>query len=273
MIDYFVLVPSNRLLLPAFKSITLHDNSQPRQIIKVMKQVILSISMLKFCFTMLLGQSNPVVVDSFYFYGPSIEGAVFKSNDGGRGVVTPTITHCSNKKRYKENLLILQFRQGFDATSYINNLNRQAFPVFTLRHIKSLSNRQNIHLYQPRLSENKQVILDYFLEQPNVISAAWNAPVQFRDSIPNDELYPTQWDLERIGAPKVWEVTTGGTSFHGHEIVVAVLDKGFDLAHPDLASNYWINEAEIPNDGLDNDGNGYVDDVRGWNFRQNSPLF
>ncbi|MBK8564397.1 MAG: S8 family serine peptidase [Saprospiraceae bacterium] len=210
-----------------------------------------------------------VIVDK---HGTNTERLAERAYDGS-GVDGATKAQFTTTKRSKENLLIIQFSQTVDAANFIDNANRRTFPNFYLKHLKQLSNNQNIHLFQPKLSKDKQAILDFFQNQPEVLSASWNAPVQFRDSIPNDELYDTQWNMERIGAPKVWEVTTGGTSFHGHEIVVAVLDKGFDLTHPDLAANYWMNEAETPNDGIDNDGNGYVDDVYGWNFRQNSPIF
>lgn len=138
---------------------------------------------------------------------------------------------------------------------------------------KTLSERQHIYLMSASQIIDRQSFIAFLKNRPAVLSASWNAPVQFRDSIPNDELFSSQWDMERIGVPKVWEVSTGGTTFHGHEIVVAVLDKGFDLIHPDLAANYWVNPGEIPGDGIDNDNNGYKDDVRGWNFRENSPLF
>lgn len=50
------------------------------------------------------------------------------------------------------------------------------------------------------------------------------------------------------------------------EVVVAIIDTGIDINHPDLSANIWINKGEIPGDGIDNDGNGYVDDVNGWDF-------
>lgn len=78
---------------------------------------------------------------------------------------------------------------------------------------------------------------------------------------PDDPRYAQQWALPMIGAPAAWDVQTGSTA-----IRVAVLDTGCDYNHPDLAANLWVNSAEIPGNGIDDDSNGYVDDVRGWDF-------
>ena len=56
------------------------------------------------------------------------------------------------------------------------------------------------------------------------------------------------------------------------DLVVAVIDSGIDYLHPDLSQNIKINLNEIPDDGIDNDGNGYIDDYRGWNFYHNNGL-
>jgi subtilisin family serine protease len=93
----------------------------------------------------------------------------------------------------------------------------------------------------------------------------------YTDSVPNDSRFDEQWGLFNdgvfgksgadIAATRAWDFTTGSES-----IVVAVIDTGVDLSHPDLAPNAWVNPFEIAGDGVDNDNNGYVDDINGWDF-------
>jgi len=95
--------------------------------------------------------------------------------------------------------------------------------------------------------------------------------------LPNDPAFDRLWGLSPteqaaasiaagIGAPAAWDVTTGS-----RDVVVAVIDTGVDVRHPDLAANIWRNPGEIPGDGVDNDANGFVDDVHGWNFVRDTP--
>lgn len=73
--------------------------------------------------------------------------------------------------------------------------------------------------------------------------------------------YPDLWGLKRVKADRAWNVTKGNA-----QVIVAVSDTGIDYNHPDLQGQIWSNEGEIPDNLIDDDGNGYVDDVRGWNF-------
>lgn len=86
---------------------------------------------------------------------------------------------------------------------------------------------------------------------------------------PNDPLYSQQWSLPAAQVDAVWDSTTGDTTQ-----VIAILDTGVDWLHPDLKNKIWINPNEIPNNGMDDDNNGYIDDVRGWDFvnYDNNPL-
>ena len=78
---------------------------------------------------------------------------------------------------------------------------------------------------------------------------------------PNDPLYPQQWPIPYIKADSLWCFTTGDTTQ-----VVGILDTGIDWLHPDLVHKIWTNTDEIPNNNIDDDNNGFVDDVRGWDF-------
>ncbi|MGA9772479.1 MAG: S8 family peptidase [Blastocatellia bacterium] len=100
----------------------------------------------------------------------------------------------------------------------------------------------------------------------------------FPSTMPNDSLFTQQWSLMNTGvfgtgkpgadisATRAWDLTTGS-----NDIVVAVIDTGVDLTHPDLSPNAWVNSREQANNGVDDDGNGYVDDQNGWNFVSNRP--
>jgi subtilisin family serine protease len=78
---------------------------------------------------------------------------------------------------------------------------------------------------------------------------------------PNDPLYGGQWGLPQINAPAAWDVVTGAT-----DVVIAVVDAGMDTSHPDLAGQLWTNPGEIAGNSVDDDNNGCVDDVHGWNI-------
>jgi subtilisin family serine protease len=82
------------------------------------------------------------------------------------------------------------------------------------------------------------------------------------DVIPNDPGYTYLYGMGKINAPAAWDITTGNANF-----VVGIIDTGIDYNHPDLAANMWHNPGEFGGTtGVDDDGNGYIDDVFGWDF-------
>ena len=79
------------------------------------------------------------------------------------------------------------------------------------------------------------------------------------------DLGGNDWGADLVKAPEVWNA-----GYTGEGVVVAVLDTGVDRNHDDLKDNIWTNVGEIAGDGIDNDGNGYIDDVYGWDFTSDS---
>jgi len=98
-----------------------------------------------------------------------------------------------------------------------------------------------------------------------------------RDNTPNDPHFNLQWNLTKIKMPDAWNITTGSSS-----VILSIIDSGIKYTHEDIDGNVWVNPGEDINDngqpdfyaykqggdldGLDNDGNGYVDDLVGWDF-------
>ncbi len=100
--------------------------------------------------------------------------------------------------------------------------------------------------------------------QPEVEYAAYDLLV-YPTLVPNDPEYLNQYHHPLCDSPEAWDVTTGSSS-----VTIAVIDSGIDKDHPDLAGKLWINPGEIPGNGIDDDNNGYVDDVNGWDFVNSS---
>lgn len=123
-----------------------------------------------------------------------------------------------------------------------------------------LRDKQKVYALSPFAGMSGEELIKSFTNNPWVEYAEVDASYQ-ASRIPNDPEYSRLWYLPQINAPSAWDVTTGS-----EDVIVAVLDTGVDLDHPDLKENIWNNFLEIPGNGLDDDKNGYIDDVRGWNF-------
>ncbi len=85
--------------------------------------------------------------------------------------------------------------------------------------------------------------------------------MMYADFVPNDPLYGQVYPLGIVKAEQAWDIQKGDST-----IVIAIIDTGVDWDHPDLAASIWSNKNETPGNGIDDDGNGFIDDIRGWDF-------
>jgi subtilisin family serine protease len=85
---------------------------------------------------------------------------------------------------------------------------------------------------------------------------------------PSDSLYPFQYNASSMNVDSVWEIMND-SSVTDNQVVIGILDTGVDTTHADLAGRLYINQFEIPNNGIDDDNNGFIDDVAGWDFVNN----
>ncbi len=154
---------------------------------------------------------------------------------------------------------------------------------YNLEHKELISQRFNIYLLS--FDKNKttnSAIIELLDADKSILNVQNNHMVSLRDNketLPNDSLFDKQWSFMNTGqnngvvgadidAIMAWDLSTGGLTVLGDTIVVAIVDGGSDLNHEDL--NFWKNHAEIPNNSIDDDNNGYVDDYDGWNAYNNS---
>ncbi|MCS7080821.1 MAG: S8 family serine peptidase [Chloracidobacterium sp.] len=136
-------------------------------------------------------------------------------------------------------------------------------------------------LYPEDKAETTDAFLERLRKHPSVEYVEPNYVYKAEDVRPNDPGFAEQWGHFNDGqpikggrpgipgvdaaVPSAWDVTTGS-----RDVVVAIIDTGVDYTHEDLADNMWVNDREIPNNGLDDDSNGVVDDYYGYNAVGNS---
>lgn len=202
-----------------------------------------------------------------------------KQLDNTSGILNlpPQITLSNTKHRARQ---ICPLAKNFRTRhSQLQSLREKDNKLLTLRerHIVKRFQRAPAQANVPNIERIYKITLDCPTEQslrealeayrsnPEVEYAELNYAVSI-ESTPDDTLYDNQWALEKINASGAWNIYTGSG-----KIVVAVLDTGIDYNHRDLVNNMWINYEEHEGiDGIDDDNNGYVDDIHGYNFIYNN---
>jgi len=162
--------------------------------------------------------------------------------------------------------LLVRFQENIDGTAFFQQLQSNSRSSLDVRVERQVSKLLNIYKVSHAASTSSEEVIHFLKRQRTIINVGYDTPATYRSVTPNDDLYDRQWNLEKINLPEVWEETTGGKTANGDEIVIAVLEKGITIDHPDFGSNIWTNEAEIPDNRIDDDNNGYTDDYQGLNM-------
>ncbi|HNK86460.1 MAG TPA: S8 family serine peptidase, partial [Flavobacteriales bacterium] len=164
--------------------------------------------------------------------------------------------------------LLIGLQKGSDVQAVMRDLLRapDAPPGLVVDRVVSLP--ANIWLLKHDPDFPGARALEMVRRHPAVVAAQFNHLVHERIT-PNDSQFSQQWHHvdpqdNDIDSDLAWNITTGGNTALGDTIVVCVVE-GFDRSHSDLNANAWVNRAEIDGNGIDDDANGYVDDVFGWN--------
>lgn len=177
-------------------------------------------------------------------------------------------------KNYIEGELIVMLKSNTDLTSFVSNYDNVGLSVK-----EKLVPDMNIYLMQFDTKRSQPVdALLSVIRNDKVAIAQFNHYTTLRNT-PTDTRFAEQWDMNNTGqsggtpdadidAPEAWDLSTGGVTALGDTIVCAVIDCGFYLAHQDIS--YWKNYAEISGNSIDDDNNGYIDDVDGWNATNNT---
>ena len=165
--------------------------------------------------------------------------------------------------------LIVGFKDGHTTFANLAGLNTSVTPERTLGKARTPGSGKlaldgmNISLVKTNGNESLKSVAEKLTRDPAVAYVEPDYIVN-RTANSNDPLLSQQWALPKIKAAEAWKMTKGS-----HAVSVAIIDTGIDYRHPDLQGNIWKNPGEIADNGKDDDGNGYIDDIYGWDFSNN----
>lgn len=187
-------------------------------------------------------------------------------------------TQAQQTANHEPRQLLVQLYHNASIAPVVKSLERQ-YPDLQWEAPQRLVPNLNLWWLRYQGNVSAPTLLERVWQSPLVEMAQLNHRVSLRSpqtTTPNDLLYTNQWQHKNTGSnggtagvdmdsEDAWDITTGGLTANGDTIVVAVIDNGINPSHPDWGNNLWHNHAEIPNNNLDDDNNGYIDDYDGWN--------
>ncbi|MCG2721624.1 MAG: S8 family serine peptidase, partial [Thermodesulfovibrionales bacterium] len=171
---------------------------------------------------------------------------------------------AQHEPEYKEGELLVKFKPGVHIQAV--SVSHESAKTKVKKHFK----KTGIYLVELQEDMNVKEAIELYKKDPNVEYAEPNYMLYALDVFPNDPSFNNLWGLHNTGqtggtidadidAPEAWQITTGSSN-----VIVAVIDTGVDYNHQDLAGNMWKNLAELNGSpGVDDDGNGYIDDIYG----------
>lgn len=189
--------------------------------------------------------------------------------------IKPSFQMKSAIESQKTNRIIVQYKENVNKKTAQNEVQKLG-----LKKIRSMQD-PNADVYEIQPAANPTTIIELLKSMPAVNTAVQDQkyfPLA-RPSLANEEYGDFLWGLENVGqsinniigtndidinVQGAWQKTKGR-----QDVVVAVIDTGIDINHPDLKDRIWVNKNEIPDNGIDDDKNGYIDDVNGWDFYNN----
>ncbi|MBI5483798.1 MAG: S8 family serine peptidase, partial [Deltaproteobacteria bacterium] len=188
----------------------------------------------------------------------AVAGQDTSALEQGRKIPSPEITG-EKKNKHKIDEILIKYKSGVTESRKIELHKKHGSEK--IKDFKAL----RLHHRKLRKGMSVEEAISHYKSDPDVEYAEPNFLV-YPQNTPNDPQFAQQWALSTIDAQAAWDITTGNS-----DVVIAVLDTGIDYTHPDLINNLWINQAELNGQaGIDEDGNGYVDDIYGFNAIANN---
>lgn len=181
----------------------------------------------------------------------------------------------AQKQDHIQGEVIVEVRNDNGLKSLLKDLSSNATVRSSMAARKIMSEPMNLWVLNIDPNEvNELTFLNDVIKNNHTLLAQQNHLTQLR-LIPNDPRFSDQWQYINNGQSGgvvgadidmdlAWNFTTGGLTTDGDTIVVCVIDDGMNINHPDVGNNIWMNHQEIAGNNIDDDSNGYVDDVRGW---------